>query len=171
MAVAVGSPYMVRVAYSGDRSYNTSMSAPRSLQSEPASSSASVAPSTSAGTLENESAPAPAGMSAPPGYTSTQLIFDDQFTGTTLNTTKWNTFMAGQGSRWRGPDGYSATGTNTHQTFFDPARVVVNNGLSITMTYDPTYSADGWNTPVRLHQHLGQVHVLEWLRPGEGRNA
>jgi beta-glucanase (GH16 family) len=144
--VAVGSPYTVRVAYSGDGNFNTSMSAPRSLQSEPASSSASVAPTTSAGTLGNESASAPAGMSSPPGYTSTQLIFDDQFTGTTLNTTKWNTFMARQGSRWIGPDGYSATGINTHQTFFDPARVVVNNGLSITMTYDPTYSEDGWNT-------------------------
>jgi len=96
-------------------------------------------------------------MSAPPGYTNQQLIFDDQFTGTTLDTTKWNTFMAGQGSgpsghwgpsayNWGPGNNFTATGTTTHQTFFDPARVVVNNGLSLTMTYDPTYAAGGWNT-------------------------
>ena len=65
-------------------------------------------------------------MSPPPGYSSQQLIFDDQFKGTTLDTSKWTPEMAGQGSSgwWSGYDwgagnDYTATGTGTHQTFFD----------------------------------------------------
>src|SRR6516164_1480106 len=35
-------------------------------------------------------------MSAPAGYTSQQMIFDDQFSGTTLDTTKWNTYLGAE---------------------------------------------------------------------------
>ncbi|MGO9853501.1 MAG: hypothetical protein ACLPYY_00445, partial [Acidimicrobiales bacterium] len=37
-------------------------------------------------------------MPAPPGYTARQLIFDDRFSGTGLDTTKWNTYLGAQGS-------------------------------------------------------------------------
>ncbi len=54
--------------------------------------------------------------------------------------------MAAGGGRWNGPDGATATGTSTHQTWFSPAEVSVNNGLSLGLRYDPTYAADGWTT-------------------------
>ena len=34
------------------------------------------------------------GMAPPAGYSGGQLIFDDQFSGTSLNSAHWNTFMA-----------------------------------------------------------------------------
>ena len=40
-------------------------------------------------------------MSAPPaGYTTQQMIFDDQFSGTTLDATKWSAFLGAQGIAW-----------------------------------------------------------------------
>jgi len=32
-------------------------------------------------------------MVTPPGYTSQQLIFDDRFSGTSLDTTQWTTYL------------------------------------------------------------------------------
>ena len=44
------------------------------------------------------------GMAPPAGYSAGQLIFDDQFSGMSLNSAHWNTFMGGQGGdlepRW-----------------------------------------------------------------------
>src|SRR5215468_2465702 len=57
------------------------------------------------------------GIAPPAGYSAGQLIFDDQFSGTSLNSAHWNTFMTGQGGIWnsRGlPAGDSATGTHSH---------------------------------------------------------
>ena len=39
------------------------------------------------------------GMSTPAGYTAQQMIFDDQFSGTTLDATKWMRSWA-QGTAW-----------------------------------------------------------------------
>ncbi len=44
--------------------------------------------------------PSGSGLSAPSGYTSQQMIFDDQFSGTTLDTTKWTTYLGAQGVVW-----------------------------------------------------------------------
>ena len=38
------------------------------------------------------------GMSAPPGYTSQQMIFDDRFSGTSLDSTKWVTYLGQKAS-------------------------------------------------------------------------
>ena len=90
------------------------------------------------------------GMSPPAGYTSQQLIFDDQFQGTSLNTNDWNTVIGGQGgSVWNSgalPSGDSAAGTSTHGTYFAPSQVTVNNGLDLTMVPDTQYSSMGYLT-------------------------
>jgi beta-glucanase (GH16 family) len=86
-------------------------------------------------------------MAPPAGYSAGQLIFDDQFSGTTLNTAHWNTFMGGQGGIWNPeglPAGDSAAGNHTHQTYFSPSQVTVNNGLTLTMVPDTKYSSLGY---------------------------
>jgi len=91
---------------------------------------------------------APPGSAPPAGYAASQLIFDDQFTGTSLNSAHWNTAMGGQGDKvWNSdglPPGDSAAGTHFHQTYFSPSQVTVNNGLNLTMVPDTTYSSLGY---------------------------
>ena len=88
------------------------------------------------------------GMPPPPGYTGSQLIFEDQFAGNTLDSSKWTTYMAGQGgSCWNCsglPAGDSAAGTGTHETYFSPSQDVVNGGLSLDMV--PDFSHSGYLT-------------------------
>ena len=88
------------------------------------------------------------GMAPPAGYSAGQLIFDDQFSGTSLNAARWNTFMVGQGDAlWNSnglPAGDSATGTHFHQTYFSPSQVTVNDGLTLTMVPDTKYSSLGY---------------------------
>jgi len=88
------------------------------------------------------------GMAAPAGYSAGQLIFDDRFSGTSLNSARWNTFMAGQGGQvWNSnglPAGDSAAGTFFHQTYFSPAQATVHNGLTLTMVRDTRYSSLGY---------------------------
>lgn len=98
-------------------------------------------------TVTNRLAP---GMPPPVGYSAGQLILDDQFPGTSLNSTHWDTFMTGQGDQaWNSdglPAGDSAAGTQSHQTYFSPSQVAVNNGLSLTMVPDTRYSSLGYGT-------------------------
>ena len=88
------------------------------------------------------------GMAPPAGYSAGQLIFDDQFSGTSVNFARWNTVMGGQGEPiWnsRGlPLGDSAAGTQSHQTYFSPSQVTVDNGLTLTMVSDSRYSSLGY---------------------------
>jgi beta-glucanase (GH16 family) len=87
-------------------------------------------------------------MAPPAGYSAGQLIFDDKFSGTSLNTAHWNTFMSGQGDATWNPDGLpagdSAPGTYFHQNYFSPSQVTVNNGLTLTMVSDTKYSSLGY---------------------------
>jgi beta-glucanase (GH16 family) len=87
-------------------------------------------------------------MAPPVGYSAGQLIFDDQFSGTSLNSAHWNTFMVGQGdAAWNSdglPAGDSATGPRFHLTYFSPSQVTVSNGLSLTMVPDSKYSSLGY---------------------------
>ena len=88
------------------------------------------------------------GMAPPPGYSAGQLIFDDQFLGTSLDSAHWSTAMGGQGDRtWNSsglPRGDSAAGTQVHQTYFSPSQVTVNNGLNLTMVPDNKYASLGF---------------------------
>jgi hypothetical protein len=78
------------------------------------------------------------GMDTPDGYTSSQRIFDDSFSGTTLDTTKWNTYIGAEGQRWdnNGLLPYPYSGPNTPLTdeasMFGPTQVSVNNGLTLS---------------------------------------
>jgi len=87
-------------------------------------------------------------MAPPVGYSAGQLIFDDQFSGTSLNSAHWSPFMAGQGGQfWNSaglPAGDSAAGTHFFQTYYSPSQVTVNNGLSLTMVHDTKYSSLGY---------------------------
>lgn len=77
-------------------------------------------------------------MPPPAGFTASQMIFDDQFTGTALDTSNWVTYLGAQGSRWNNegalPSPYS--GPNTPATneiaMFGPSQVSVNNGVTLT---------------------------------------
>jgi beta-glucanase (GH16 family) len=88
------------------------------------------------------------GMASPAGYSAGQLIFDDQFSGMSLNSAHWNTFMGGQGEGiWNSdglPAGDSAAGAHFHQTYFSPSQVTVNGGLTLTMVPDTKYSSLGY---------------------------
>jgi beta-glucanase (GH16 family) len=78
------------------------------------------------------------GMRAPAGYSSQQMIFDDQFSGTSLDTTKWNSYLGAQGVVWddhgRLATPYSGPNTFTNQAaaMFGPSQVSVNHGLTLT---------------------------------------
>jgi beta-glucanase (GH16 family) len=88
------------------------------------------------------------GMEPPAGYSARQLIFDDKFSGKSLNSAHWNTVMGGQGEPiWNSdglPAGASAAGTHFHQTYFSPSQVTVNDGLTLTMVRDTEYSSLGY---------------------------
>lgn len=87
-------------------------------------------------------------MAPPAGYSAGQLVLDDQFSGTSLNSAHWNPVMTGQGnSAWNSdglPAGDSAAGTQIHQTYFSPSQVMVNNGLNLTMVRDTRYASMGY---------------------------
>ena len=78
------------------------------------------------------------GMSAPPGYTTKQLIFVDKFSGTSLDTTKWTTSLGAQGVVWNNDGRLAApySGPNTPITdesaMCGPSQVRVDNGLTLT---------------------------------------
>ncbi len=80
-------------------------------------------------------APSDGAMPTPTGYTAQQLIFNDQFSGTTLDTTKWNSFLGAQGQRWTGhglPTPYSGGNPTNNAEYYDPKQVSVNDGLTLT---------------------------------------
>ena len=96
-------------------------------------------------TLTTEGAPK---LGPPAGYSASQLILDDHFSGTSLNSAHWNTFMGGQGGQFWNSDGLpagdSAPGTFFHQTYFSPSQVRVDDGLTLTMVPDTRYSSLGY---------------------------
>ena len=91
------------------------------------------------------------GMPAPAGYTNQQLIFDDQFSGTVLDSTKWNTYLGAQGVTWNNfgklPPPYSGPnipGAGVEAAMFGQSQVSVDNGLALAATpntnqYSSTY--------------------------------
>ena len=82
------------------------------------------------------------GMSAPAGYTSQQLILDDQFKGTALDASNWNTYYGAQGQVWNnfgnfafpdsGPNSPADGGSDTDAEMYAPSQVGVNDGLTLT---------------------------------------
>ncbi len=78
----------------------------------------------------------------PAGYNSSQLIFDDQFKGTTLDSSKWSTYLGANGNIWNnfggfplpysGPNSIANGGNGYQLNMYGPSQVTVNNGLTIT---------------------------------------
>jgi hypothetical protein len=89
-------------------------------------------------------------MSVPAGYTTQQMIFDDQFSGTTLDATKWSAFLGAQGNVWNNngnlPPPYSGPNTPTTENaaMYGPSQVSVDNGLKLTATRNTNQYADSY---------------------------
>lgn len=95
-------------------------------------------------------------MSPPPGYTSQQLIFDDHFSGTSLDTSKWVTYIGARGIRWNNscdtcdppvlPSPYSADNVpgDPNIAMFGPSQVSVDNGLTLTAQRNTNQYAGAW---------------------------
>jgi beta-glucanase (GH16 family) len=132
-------------------------------------------------------------MSAPSGYSSSQLAFDDAFAGSSLSTNNWNTYWtsrAANGYPWNAnlyPTGGSGDSLNhTYDSYFMPSQVKVSNGLDLTMV--PNSQVSGMNYvagAVTSYGHFqltsGYVQVLAkmpdsstgawpaiWFLPGPG---
>lgn len=85
-------------------------------------------------------------MSVPPGYTKQQLILDDKFSGTNLDSTKWNTYLGAQGIVWNNgntiPLPYStpnASPSANEAAMFGPSQVGVANGLTLTAQHNTNH--------------------------------
>jgi hypothetical protein len=112
-------------------------------------------------------------MPAPAGYSSSQLIFDDSFTGTTLNTSHWRTYISDANSSfypWNsdGAGGSGGDPGNYDAEYFEPSAVTVDNGLSLTATRGSSRSGYSWTSGVVTTQGLfalaqGYVQVRAWM--------
>jgi hypothetical protein len=77
-------------------------------------------------------------MSPPPGFTT--KILEDQFQGTSLDASKWATYVGETGIRWNDhgflPSPYSGfnggAAGSTGAAMYAPSQLAVNNGLNIT---------------------------------------
>jgi hypothetical protein len=91
-----------------------------------------------------EGTPAAAATKMPPpaGYSAQQLIFDDQFSGTSLDATNWTTLWGAEGGVWNdfgilpapysGPNDTAHGGNGFDLAMFGPSQVSVDNGLTLT---------------------------------------
>jgi beta-glucanase (GH16 family) len=85
-------------------------------------------------------------LTPPSGYTSNEMVFDDSFQGSSLNSSHWNTFMtsaASQGYPWfaNGSGGSAIGPAGSYDAEYDQAsQVSVNNGLTLLATDQSTKS-------------------------------
>ena len=104
----------------------------------------------------------------PPGDWT--LAFDDEFNGTSLDTTKWST-------GWGGGTGITAPVNSTEDDCYDPAQVAEGGGaLSLTLTrksescgISAEYAAGLINTDGKFNFTYGFIQARVWL-PGAPGN-
>jgi hypothetical protein len=74
-------------------------------------------------------------LSMPAGFTANELVFDDNFSGTTLNPSYWNAFMTSnstKGDPWdSNGNGGSGLGGPYDADYDMPYEVSVDNGLTL----------------------------------------
>jgi len=88
-------------------------------------------------------------LAPPTGYATNQLIFEERFKGTSLDTTKWLTQVADQTGVWRKtlPAPYSGVDAGLyHAEYFDPAQVIVNDGLTLVAERSSTFAGYTWKS-------------------------
>ena len=102
------------------------------------------------------------------------MIFDDQFSGTSLDTTKWNTYLGAQGIAWNNyariamPYSGPNTPSNNEQAMYGPSQVSVNDGLTLTAQRNTNAYAGTYPWIERCDHHRGQVQPAH-DRPGTCR--
>jgi len=96
---------------------------------------------------------APGAMAAPSGYSSSELVFDDSFAGTSLNKANWNTYVTSgtaDGATWYGDTStWSAIGPPNNGVNLEdyvPSHVQVDNGLSLSATRGSAQSGYSWTS-------------------------
>ena len=83
-------------------------------------------------------------LTSPPSYTSNELVFNDSFQGSSLNSSNWNTYLssaASGGSPWfsNGSGGSAIGPAGAYDAEYDQAsQSTVNNGLTLLATDQST---------------------------------
>lgn len=134
LGIQVRKPDRPPVAPVGDGT--TVTTAPTPQASVPSSSTAAV-PAASAPSVPSE-------PGAPAGFASSQLLLNDQFSGTSLNTSNWNPYItsaAANGAPWNS-NGSGGSGTENPSLDYDseyflPSQLMVSNGLTIEADETP----------------------------------
>ena len=124
---------------------------------------------TTAAVVATPPAPAPAGVPGPPGDpASWNQVFDDEFDGSSLDTSKWST-------GWYG-SGVTAPVNSEELECYDPAQVVEGSGeLDLNLIASPEscggqtrpYTSGLISTAGKFTYTYGYVEVRAWL-PGSG---
>jgi hypothetical protein len=120
-----------------------------STQPAPKTTPTTQPPATTTTQPPTTSASSSGEMAAPAGYTSSQMTFDDSFSGSSLNSSNWTSELA-PGSNWNDedmPSGDSSAGSN-QAAYWAPSQVTVDNGLTLsarqTTSSDAGYSKFKW---------------------------
>lgn len=85
-------------------------------------------------------------LSAPAGYGSSDLVFNDNFSGTTLDS-NWHPYLASNGSSggpWNSIGSGDSSEGGLYMAQYDvPSQVSVNNGLTLTTTHQSIVGKNG----------------------------
>ncbi len=133
-------PIVAMAAPSANAAASPTRSSPASAPTTTTNAPTTTSTTTKTPTTTTTTTVPSGGMSAPAGYTAQQKIFDDQFSGTSLDTSKWVTYLGAEGGRWNNegnlPSPYSGPNTpiTNEAAMFGPTQVGVDNGLTLTAT-------------------------------------
>jgi hypothetical protein len=144
-----------------------------STQNNASTTTLSVPTTTSPPTSTTAPSTTSPNVALPAGYTSSQLIFDDTFSGSTLNSSHWRTYISdvnSGGYPWNS-DGAGGSGSNAgayDAEYFEPSALSVNSGLSVSATRGSNRSGYTWTSGVVTTQGLfaiskGYVQVRAWM--------
>jgi beta-glucanase (GH16 family) len=117
-------------------SFNSTNAAttPQAPSSVASTSGVTASASLSAATT-SASAASSASLAAPAGFTASDLIFNDSFSGASLNAANWNTYIASAASNgypwYSTSSGGSGVGGVYEDEFDMPSQVSVSNGLTL----------------------------------------
>jgi len=91
-------------------------------------------------------------LAPPPGYTAAQLAFDDTFPGPSLDSTKWNPYVASnasQGYPWNanGSGGSAASAPGSFDAeYFEPSALAEDLGLFFSATLGSSQPGYQWTS-------------------------